>query len=239
MTQKSRASILTEIGTLLADNTTQDISPDDVRTVVQDINDSMMLNTSLTRAAMNTLISNTEVEVNSMYTITNAVSSTKVIIVFGKTTSTISTLALNLTDNTFGTYNISADYFIANSVSVKKSFTSAELLAGIDYTPPEYAAPGSGYYWDIESVIANYIYGTQPYDTIQINVRNENSGANLYTDNDTIANVSSNLFFALQKITNTASTYYKENEPINIQIPGSSQGDGTLTVYITAKLRAI
>jgi hypothetical protein len=111
MTQKSRAAILTEIGSLLADNTSQDITPSDVRSVVQDINDSFMLNTSLTRSALQALISGVTVEVNSMYTVTNAVGATKVIVVFGKTTSTISTLAINLTDNTFGSYDISGDTF--------------------------------------------------------------------------------------------------------------------------------
>ena len=123
MTQKSRAAILTEIGSLLADNTSQDITPSDVRSVVQDINDSFMLNTSLTRAALQALMSGVTVEVNSMYTVTNAVGATKVIVVFGKTTSTISTLALNLTDNTFGNYNISADTFVSNVVTYRLSFS--------------------------------------------------------------------------------------------------------------------
>jgi hypothetical protein len=40
MAQKTRAEILTEINTLLADNTSGDISAEDVRSVLTDIKDS-------------------------------------------------------------------------------------------------------------------------------------------------------------------------------------------------------
>ena len=40
MAQKTKAQILAEIASLLADNTTGDISASDVRTVVNDITDS-------------------------------------------------------------------------------------------------------------------------------------------------------------------------------------------------------
>ena len=49
--------------------------------------------------------------VNSIYKISDAVTSTNIIIVFALTTSSISTLAMNLTDNTFGNYDISGDAF--------------------------------------------------------------------------------------------------------------------------------
>ena len=111
MAQKTRAQILAEIGTLLADNTSGDISPLDVRTVTEDLNDSLMINNTITRSALQTLISGSLVETNSIYQISNAVGATKVILVFGKTSSTISTLAINLTDNTFGNYDISGDTF--------------------------------------------------------------------------------------------------------------------------------
>ena len=236
MTQKSRAAILTEIGTLLADNTSQDISPDDVRTVVQDINDSFMLNTSLTRAALQALMSGVTVEVNSMYTVTNAVGATKVIVVFGKTTSTISTLAMNLTDNTFGNYNISADTYYASIVTFKKSFSAAECLAGIDYAIVECPAPGAGYAWEVLSVCAKYTYGTVDYDTIQITVRADTGGNVQFIDDDIIAYKTSNLFFNLRQIVNVAAPSLVENDPLYIQIAGSSQGDGTLIVYGTARL---
>ena len=42
MAQKTRAEILTEINTLLADNTSGDISAEDVRNVLTDIKDSFV-----------------------------------------------------------------------------------------------------------------------------------------------------------------------------------------------------
>ena len=177
MTQKSRAAILTEIGSLLADNTSQDITPSDVRSVVQDINDSFMLNTSLTRAALQALMSGVTVEVNSMYTVTNAVGATKVIVVFGKTTSTISTLAMNLTDNTFGNYNISADTYYASTVNFKKSLSAAECLAGGTFDITELAAPGAGYAWQCTSAASKYTFISIANDNLLANIRSNSANS--------------------------------------------------------------
>lgn len=232
MTQKSRAAILTEIGTLLADNTTQDISPDDVRTVVQDINDSMMLNTSLTRAALQTLISGVSVEVNSMYTITNAVSSTKVIIVFGKTTSTISTLAFNLTDNTFGTYNISADTFNTSPKLVTFSvvLTSAQILAATDVTL--LAAPGAGFAWQTISARETYIPNTTGYSPLSIGIYT--SGGRQFLDGGALDSINTSSTAMFEQDT-TGPDNIVENAALIANASGVG-GNGTIRVSGFAEL---
>tara|TARA_R110000868_G_scaffold38853_10_gene135575 strand:+ start:2652 stop:3902 length:1251 start_codon:yes stop_codon:yes gene_type:complete len=63
------------------------------------------------RVALQSLISSVGVNTNAIYKITDGVSDTKVIFVFGLTTSSITDNALNITDGTFGTYDITTDLY--------------------------------------------------------------------------------------------------------------------------------
>lgn len=68
--------------------------------------------TTITRVALQALIAGTSVSPTTIYRITDAVGSTKVIDVWGLSTSTISGDAINHTDSLFGFYDITGDTFV-------------------------------------------------------------------------------------------------------------------------------
>src|ERR1017187_9078629 len=124
MSQKTRTALESQTNTLIADNTTQNITPSDVRTCLNDLADSIGLYQQITRAALQSCISGSTVETNALYQLTDAVSS-KSIVVFGAGSAIISTLSFNLTDNQFGLYDISADTFTALSGSGSVIYSGA------------------------------------------------------------------------------------------------------------------
>lgn len=65
----------------------------------------------LTRAALQTLIADGEISDQICYQISDAVTASATIRVFGLTTTTITSNAYNITNGTFGTYNITTDVY--------------------------------------------------------------------------------------------------------------------------------
>jgi len=90
--------------------------------------------TTTTHAALQTKLAANAADINTIYRITDAVGSTKVIDVIASTVSALYGNAENLTDSTFGVYDISANTFVVSGdgTFVKKSgdnMTGALLLA--------------------------------------------------------------------------------------------------------------
>lgn len=80
----------------------------------------------LTRAALQTLISTSAVSNQICYEISNAVGNTKLVRVFGLTTTTITSNAYSITDGTFGTYDITTDVYAAATGSPDLATVYAE-----------------------------------------------------------------------------------------------------------------
>ena len=125
----TRSQITTEINLRINDNITQDITPLDVRTVLDLLNanginydDDVLTgnyskNFSITRANLQTAISGSALVLKAFYLITNAVGNTRVVLVQASSANTLYAYATDVDTGAIGTYNVSTDVFTAPSGS--------------------------------------------------------------------------------------------------------------------------
>lgn len=92
---------------------------------------------TITRAALQSLISGSTVNPQSIYKITDGVSDTKVIFVFGLTTSSITDNALNITDGTFGSYDITTDVYTSQggggTPTMQDTYAAGNVIDNYDF----------------------------------------------------------------------------------------------------------
>jgi hypothetical protein len=125
----TRSQITTEINLRINDNITQDITPLDVRTVLDLLNanginydDDVLTgnyskNFSITRANLQTAISGSALVLKAFYLITNAVGNTRVVLVQASSANTLYAYATDVNTGAIGTYDVSTDVFTAPSGS--------------------------------------------------------------------------------------------------------------------------
>jgi hypothetical protein len=125
----TRSQITTEINLRINDNITQDITPLDVRTVLDLLNanginydDDVLTgnyskNFSITRANLQTAISGSALVLKAFYLITNAVGNTRVVLVQASSANTLYAYATDVNTGAIGTYNVGTDVFTAPSGS--------------------------------------------------------------------------------------------------------------------------
>jgi hypothetical protein len=125
----TRSQITTEINLRINDNITQDITPLDVRTVLDLLNanginydDDVLTgnyskNFSITRANLQTAISGSALVLKAFYLITNAVGNTRVVLVQASSANTLYAYATDVDTGAIGTYNVGTDVFTAPSGS--------------------------------------------------------------------------------------------------------------------------
>ena len=89
-----------------------------------DINVSSQI-PNLTRVTLQALVSGSDLSTQKWYIITDAVGATKRIGVMATGVSTLSNAAVNLTDGTFGSYNITTDVYTASAGSSFVPYTGA------------------------------------------------------------------------------------------------------------------
>jgi hypothetical protein len=99
-----------------------------------DINVSSQI-PNLTRVTLQALISGSDLSTQKWYIITDAVGATKRIGVMATGASTLSNAAVNLTDGTFGSYNISTDVYTASAGGSFVPYTGAttDVDLGLHY----------------------------------------------------------------------------------------------------------
>jgi hypothetical protein len=89
------------------------------------------------RVALQSLISSVGVNTNAIYKITDGVSDTKVIFVFGLTTSSITDNALNITDGTFGSYDITTDVYTSQggggTPTMEDTYAAGNVIQNYDF----------------------------------------------------------------------------------------------------------
>ena len=122
-------------------------------------------------------------------------------------------------------------------VDAKVSLNAVTLLAGGLVDVVEFPAVPN-YFWDITDAIENYSYGTVDYDNLTIDVITKDNGAQ-WNDNSQCTGSIINIFSSMKETSNTAAREFAANKKIQLDITASTQGDGTMIVYLTGKLRAI
>ena len=128
----TKAQITSEISTRINDNTTQDITPLDVRMVLYALNDNGInvdddvyltgkysQNLQVTRANLQADIASSSLIKNSFYRITNAVGNTREILVQAEIDDTLFPMGVDSYTGEVGTYDITTDVFtsIGGSIS--------------------------------------------------------------------------------------------------------------------------
>ena len=120
----TRSSISTLITTNLPDNTSQYITPARLRQVVDALNASnanldtdvpsglISTNNEVLRTALQAAISGSTLKPKSFYLITNAVGSTRALIVQASAVNSIYSYAIDVATGQMGVYNIAADTFV-------------------------------------------------------------------------------------------------------------------------------
>jgi len=97
--------------------------------------------TTTTRAALQTKLAANAADINTIYRITDAVGSTKVIDVIASTVSALYGNAENLTDSTFGVYDIGADTFVAQGGGSGVASVSGNIVDNTDPVNPVVTSP--------------------------------------------------------------------------------------------------
>ena len=123
-------------------------------------------------------------------------------------------------------------------VTFKLSLSAAQLLSGGNFDITELAAPGAGYAWELLSVSEKYIYGSVDYDNLTIRLKTNTASSFQFNDN---AVFTSYVFdgFAMLDRELASPKQLVENQKIFIVVGTSTQGNGTLTIYGTARKIAL
>jgi hypothetical protein len=149
----TRSQITTEINLRINDNITQDITPLDVRTVLDLLNanginydDDVLTgnyskNFSITRANLQTAISGSALVLKAFYLITNAVGNTRVVLVQASSANTLYAYATDVNTGAIGTYNVSTDVFTAASGGSGVAGITGNIVDNTDPTNPVITSP--------------------------------------------------------------------------------------------------
>lgn len=121
----TRSQIVAQINSLINDNTSGDITPADVRAVLNNINTSAVnfpddslsgkysINNLVTVADVLTAIGDAELLPNSFYRITDADSNTRVLLVQAESTTVLFAYAIDVDSAEVGIYDVNTDTFTA------------------------------------------------------------------------------------------------------------------------------
>ena len=149
----TRSQITTEINLRINDNITQDITPLDVRTVLDLLNanginydDDVLTgnyskNFSITRANLQTAISGSALVLKAFYLITNAVGNTRVVLVQASSANTLYAYATDVNTGAIGTYNVGTDVFTAASGGSGVAGVTGNIVDNTDPANPVITSP--------------------------------------------------------------------------------------------------
>ena len=149
----TRSQITTEINLRINDNITQDITPLDVRTVLDLLNanginydDDVLTgnyskNFSITRANLQTAISGSALVLKAFYLITNAVGNTRVVLVQASSANALYAYATDVNTGAIGTYNVSTDVFTAASGGSGVAGVTGNIVDNTDPANPVITSP--------------------------------------------------------------------------------------------------
>ena len=149
----TRSQITTEINLRINDNITQDITPLDVRTVLDLLNanginydDDVLTgnyskNFSITRANLQTAISGSALVLKAFYLITNAVGNTRVVLVQASSANTLYAYATDVNTGAIGTYNVGTDVFTAASGGSGVAGVTGNIVDNTDPANPIITSP--------------------------------------------------------------------------------------------------
>jgi hypothetical protein len=149
----TRSQITTEINLRINDNITQDITPLDVRTVLDLLNanginydDDVLTgnyskNISITRANLQTAISGSALVLKAFYLITNAVGNTRVVLVQASSANALYAYATDVNTGAIGTYDVSTDVFTAASGGSGVASVTGNIVDNTDPANPVITSP--------------------------------------------------------------------------------------------------
>ena len=263
--QKNRANMITDITSNIYNNIIKFITGDNVQQRLLNLEVSVpnilsdkdavngyvgldangqMLQTyvaqTLTKAAMDALVAANSVVTNKLYRISNA-ATTRSLLVRGATSATLFAAATDTGTGETGIYNLTTNKFIPGGLVVfKRSLSNANLLAGGFFDIDELPAPGAGYAWVIIEASAKLTGAGTPFDGAPaIGIITETAAESQFTDNVFFLSSGSNIWakFLIRDITIDNLTTIVENKKVQVLItPSSTVGDGTLTIYGSARL---
>jgi len=149
----TRADITNEINIRINDNTTQDITPLDVRTVLGLLNTSnanletdtvsglLSLNFHKTVNQVLALMAASELLQNSFYLISNAVGNTRNLLTQAEINDTLFPYAIDVLTGEIGTYNINTDTFTATAGGGGVAGVTGNIVDNTDPANPVITSP--------------------------------------------------------------------------------------------------
>jgi hypothetical protein len=195
---------------------------------------------TLTKAAMDALVVANSVVTNKLYRISNA-ATTRSLLVRGATSATLFAAATDTGTGETGIYNLTTNKFIPGGLVVfKRSLSNANLLAGGSFDIDELPAPGAGYAWEIVTASGKTTGAGTPFDGAPaISIVTETAVEGQFFDGGEILGLVYNTFAKLKirDIVVDPLITIVENKKVQVLIiPSSTAGDGTLTIYGSARL---
>ena len=123
------------------------------------------------------------------------------------------------------------------SITFKKNLSDAALLVTGDYDINELPAPPSGYAWRFLEASVSYVYGTVAYDTISLSLGVDTASKYQFDDLGLLAGTTGDGFYPMPLTipTNSNPSIIEAKKGI-VNVAGSTQGDGVVTIYGTARL---
>jgi len=123
-------------------------------------------------------------------------------------------------------------------VDFKMSLTDTDILTGGSFPINECPTLPAGYAWEIVSCSARLVGATTVYDGAPIViVKADTSSKGQYTDNGIICSMGGDDFVFISRATENESGTVVESDKMVVNISASSTvGDGTLTIYGTARV---
>ncbi len=196
--------------------------------------------TSINVAALKALQTGSTLSTTTFYNVTNAVGSTRVLQVYAIANNTNVVWAVDVTTGEIGTYNITGDVFTSppRAATFKKTFTSAEIIATIDYSVAECPAV-AGHYWRATSVDGKKT-GTVGYDgDPYLVIKTDTAQDPQFTDPSLLLTTAAGFGSLIKGDITSFVRQFVENKGLKITVAfdgTNTVGDGDLTVYGTAEL---
>jgi hypothetical protein len=192
------------------------------------------------QADLVTLAGASGLTVNKTYLVDGAVGGDRLLRVIAATASSLYQGAFDLTTGETGVYVLGSDTFYPIVTNFKKTLTAANILAGNYFDIAQLPAV-SGAYWRYEQVDIKYTFGTIAFDGgSKIEAIVDGAGAAQFADDATVLAGAASIFGSLLSvgiITASISPSIVSNAKGQIYIDSpSTVGDGTLTIYGTARL---
>jgi len=203
------------------------------------------------QADLVTLAGASGLTVNKTYLVDGAVSGDRLLRVIAATASSLYQGAFDVTTGETGVYILSTDKFYPLITTFKIVATSAQILAGVDLPIVQCPQPPAGYAWEVITASARLVGATTPYDgSPDINIKANGASRQQFYDGQAVLAAGADTFLKLsdRSVVVAAATNdtiipwdgvpSSDIGALLLSFAGttSTAGDGTLTVYGTARL---